>query len=51
MVSKKKYNMKESVTNSPAMLTAIPKVDLGMELQNREHTEKAKRAAAGLKQE
>jgi len=37
-----------NVTNSVAMLTAIPEVDLGMDtrLKNIEETEKAKRAAA-----
>ncbi|PVF96500.1 hypothetical protein CPB86DRAFT_786994 [Serendipita vermifera] len=41
-----------SVTNSLAMLTAIPEVDLGMDarLRNIEETEKAKRAAAEEKQ-
>ncbi|KAH7102965.1 hepatocellular carcinoma-associated antigen 59-domain-containing protein [Auriculariales sp. MPI-PUGE-AT-0066] len=50
---KKKANEEGSVTNSLAMLTAIPEVDLGMDtrLKNIEETEKAKRDAADAKRD
>ncbi|KAF8138901.1 hypothetical protein EV363DRAFT_1523219 [Boletus edulis] len=51
--SEKKTADEGSVTNSMAMLTAIPEVDLGMDsrLRNIEETEKAKRQAAEERKE